>query len=112
MTKDSLAVLILAGGKSQRMGQDKALLELGGIPLLLRTWEIAQTLTPAVWVVTSQRDLYQSVLPDNAQWILEIPPAPDRVLPGPLVAFTNALTYIEATWILLLACDMPALQAD
>ncbi|NER84174.1 MAG: NTP transferase domain-containing protein, partial [Leptolyngbya sp. SIO1D8] len=41
-----------------------------------------------------------------------IPPAPDRVLPGPLVAFTNALTYIEATWILLLACDMPALQAD
>ncbi|MEO1295603.1 MAG: NTP transferase domain-containing protein, partial [Cyanobacteria bacterium J06636_16] len=102
----TLAVLILAGGMSRRMGQDKALLELEGISLLRRTWNIAHTLTDAVWVVTSRPEQYQSLLPPNAQWIRETPPASDTVPPGPLVAFTQALTQIKTDWILLLACDL------
>ena len=108
----ALAVLILAGGASRRMGQDKALLELEGIPLLRRTWNIACTLTDAVWVATSRPEQYQVLLPSSARWIQENPPVPDTLPPGPLVAFTRALPQIEADWILLLACDLPALRPD
>jgi molybdopterin-guanine dinucleotide biosynthesis protein A len=104
-----LAAVILAGGQSQRMGQDKALLELGGISLLRRTWEVAHSLTPDVRIVTSRRDRYQSHLPATAQWLDEAAPA------GPLVAFHQALLSVPAAsadWLLLLACDLPNLQAE
>ncbi|MEM1308899.1 MAG: molybdenum cofactor guanylyltransferase [Cyanobacteria bacterium P01_H01_bin.153] len=104
-----LAVVILAGGRSQRMGQDKALLKKDGVTLLRRTWEIAHTLTADVWVVTPYRDRYQSDLPTETQWLDE--PAPD----GPLLAFYQALLAVKiavADWVLLLACDLPNLQAE
>lgn len=108
----TLAGLILAGGLSQRMGHDKALLKLGGTTMLRRTWDLAQALTPAVWVVTAHPERYDSLLPATAQWIHEIRPAPNVKPPGPLVAFTQALTQIDTDWILLLACDLPALQVS
>ncbi|MEM9005114.1 MAG: molybdenum cofactor guanylyltransferase, partial [Cyanobacteria bacterium P01_F01_bin.86] len=108
----NLAVLILAGGISQRMGQDKALLELDGTPLLRHTWDLAQTLTTNVWVITSRPERYREILPVTAQWLEEPPPPPNTIPPGPLFAFSQALAQIQADWILLLACDLPALQAD
>ncbi|MGF1459964.1 MAG: molybdenum cofactor guanylyltransferase [Leptolyngbyaceae cyanobacterium] len=108
-----LGGLILAGGRSQRMGQDKALLELSGRPLLRRTWDVAQALTTSVWIVTPHRDRYQPYLPPTAQWIEEVPVRPDEPGPGPLQAFAQALPQVaSADWILLLACDMPKLQAN
>ncbi|NEQ44587.1 MAG: molybdenum cofactor guanylyltransferase [Leptolyngbya sp. SIOISBB] len=107
-----LAGLILAGGRSQRMGQDKALLEIGGVPLLRQTWEVADSLTPDVWVVTPYRDRYAALLPAKTQWIDELLPADATPPPGPLVAFGQALPMIEADWILLLACDLPNLQVE
>jgi molybdopterin-guanine dinucleotide biosynthesis protein A len=108
----TLAALILAGGLSQRMGQDKALLEKDGVPLIRRTWEVAHALTPDVWIVTPRRDRYSPLLPTSAQWIAEAPPLPDASPAGPLVAFAHALHHIEADWVLLLACDLPNLDAD
>lgn len=107
-----LAVLILAGGRSQRMGQDKTLLEIGGVPLLRQTWDLADSLTPQVWVVTPYRDRYRSLLPPKTQWIDEPLPSDTAPPAGPLVAFSQALPMIEADWTLLLACDLPNLQAD
>ncbi|WP_272065354.1 molybdenum cofactor guanylyltransferase [Oscillatoria sp. CS-180] len=105
-------MLLLAGGNSQRMGQDKLLLKKEGISLLRRTWEIAQTLTPDVWVVTSRRDRYQIELPKAAKWIAEPPPAPNESPAGPLVAFSQALAQVNTDWVLLLACDLPNLQSN
>lgn len=111
----TLAAFILAGGSSQRMGQDKALLELEGVPMLRRTWEVARQVTPAVWVVTPRQKIYRPHLPPEAQWISETPDGANQP-PGPLVAFEQALSHLQALsgqtpWVLLLSCDMPALQA-
>lgn len=108
----TLAALILAGGMSQRMGRDKALLEIEGTAILRRTWDIAQDLTPAVWIATSRPERYRHLLPATAQWIVEAPPEPNNKPLGPLVAFAEALNQLSADWVLLLSCDLPALQAE
>ncbi len=104
-----LAAVILAGGQSERMGQDKSLLELDGVSLLRRTWDVVHPLTMEIWLVTPRRDLYQSLLPTNVQWVDESAPA------GPLLGFGHALesaSLTSADWILLLACDLPNLQTE
>lgn len=108
----TLTALILAGGASQRMGQDKALLVHNGVPLLRHTWDVAQTVTADIRVVTPQRDLYRPVLPPTAQWIIEPSPPSGEPAAGPLIAFVRALEMVEAAWTLLLACDLPNLQGD
>lgn len=107
-----LTALILAGGRSQRMGQDKALLTVDGVPLLRKTWEVAHSLTAEVGIVTPRRDRYQAYLPATVQWFDEPEPPANASPAGPLVAFHQALPAIHTDWVLLLACDLPNLQAD
>jgi molybdenum cofactor guanylyltransferase len=109
---EDLAAIILAGGQSTRMGQDKALIPIQGIPLLRRTCNIALQLTPSVSVVTSRPEVYRPLLPPDCQMIPERLTA-DQALPqGPLFGFAQGLVAVEAEWVLLLACDLPYLQAD
>jgi len=46
-----LTAFILAGGRSRRMGQDKAFLELGGRTLLSRALDLANAVAPTVRIV-------------------------------------------------------------
>jgi molybdopterin-guanine dinucleotide biosynthesis protein A len=108
----ALSALILAGGHSQRMGRDKALLSLNGTPLIRHTWEVARAVTPQVWLMTSRRDRYSAWLPDDVAWIPEPPPPPGAAPVGPLRAFHQATTSIQTDWVLLLACDLPRLQSS
>ena len=69
--------MILAGGHSRRMGQDKALLKLpDGQQLLSRTAQIAQQLTADVVVVTPWPDRYRTMLPPSIRWVTESPMPP------------------------------------
>jgi molybdopterin-guanine dinucleotide biosynthesis protein A len=108
--RPSVSVIILAGGQSSRMGRDKALITVEGIPLLQRTCEIALQCASQVFVVTSSTRNYSKVVPDRCYVIQE------RLLPGeskpqgPLIGFTQGLIQIETEWVLLLACDLPRLN--
>jgi len=92
---------VLAGGKSSRMGQDKALMRLGGKLLVLRATEI---LSPFVREVTllappaRYRDLGVPVVADK--W-------PDD---GPLAAVCTGLLSSSAEWNIFLACDLPLIS--
>ncbi|MBD1995906.1 molybdenum cofactor guanylyltransferase [Leptolyngbya sp. FACHB-541] len=108
----SLAAIALAGGQSSRMGQDKALLELDGIPLIQRTYQIAQQYANPVYVVTPWIERYREVLPANCQFIQETWKPEEAKPHGPLVGFAQALTYVETEWVLLLACDLPYLKLE
>jgi len=97
--------IILAGGKSSRMGKNKGLLDINGQPLLTKIYHIAQELTEEVYIVTSYPEEYRSSLPVECNFMIESSP-----FQGSLIAFAEALNYVKADWILLLACDLPFLN--
>ena len=101
----SLSAIVLAGGQSSRMGYDKALIEILGVPLLRRVYDVALHSTHQVYVVTGWNDRYRAILPSNCRLIAD----PQQ---GPLVGFAQGLTHIQTDWVLLLACDLPRLQSE
>lgn len=108
----SLSAVVLAGGQSSRMGRDKALILIEGIPLIQRVCEVAQLCAAQVYVVTSWPDRYQDILRGRCQLIREVP-CPETGKPqGPLVGFAQALAYVQTDWVLLLACDLPKLKVE
>ena len=102
-----LTAIILAGGKSSRMGEDKALISIQGVPLLQRIYKIAEDCAATVYVVTPWEERYQHILPSNCQFIREAP-----LSAGPLVGFAQGLTQVQTDWVLLLACDLPNLRVE
>lgn len=102
----TLSVLILAGGKSSRMGEDKALIEVDHQPLLQRVCHVATQVSSTIYILTPWRERYQSIVPANCQFLPESQPNQ-----GPLVALANGLTTLNTDWVLLLGCDLPFLDS-
>ncbi len=107
MSDQKIVALVLAGGKSSRMGEDKALLHFAGKPLLTRVCEVAETVKLPVYILTSWPEKYQEILPEGSQFLLEKNPGN-----GPLVALAEGLQMISADWVLLLGCDLPLLNSE
>jgi molybdopterin-guanine dinucleotide biosynthesis protein A len=94
--------LILTGGKSSRMGQDKARLMLNGATLLQRAIRIMQPLF--VDLLVSSRQIrtdcdWQQVIDNPAH-------------AGPLAGLVAGLERATTTWVCVVACDMPYLNAS
>lgn len=92
---------VLAGGKSSRMGQNKALLCLEKKPLVLRAAEILQPFVEGVTVL-GQPDLYGKLWPSVVadMW-------PDQ---GPFAAVCTGLNFSHAEWNIFIASDLPLLS--
>ncbi|MBV8883306.1 MAG: molybdenum cofactor guanylyltransferase [Chroococcidiopsidaceae cyanobacterium CP_BM_RX_35] len=122
----SLSAIVLAGGRSSRMGQDKALLPIQGVPMLQLVCEVAQNCTSSVYVVTPWPERYQHLLPATCQLLQEVPlpgestgevlsSSSKATLPlphGPLIGFAQGLAQVQTDWVLLLACDLPRLRVE
>jgi molybdopterin-guanine dinucleotide biosynthesis protein A len=100
------------------MGQDKALIPVDSVPLLLRVCRVAQQCVERVYVIAPWAERYQPLFvtePPAAEQsvtlIQEIPSATDAAH-GPLIGFYQSLAHVQSDWILLLACDLPNLRAD
>ncbi|HEY9300057.1 MAG TPA: molybdenum cofactor guanylyltransferase [Phormidium sp.] len=102
-----LSALILAGGRSTRMGEDKALIPWDGIPLLTRVCQVASQSCQQVYVLTPWPEKYQTIVPEKCEFIIESNPGQ-----GPLLSLAEGLEKIASEWVLLLGCDMPSLQAS
>lgn len=100
---DQVAAFVLAGGASTRMGRDKALLELGGEPMLVRTGRLAAPHVASVAVVA----------PAERYAGLGLPLLPDRWPgAGPLGGIATVLNATDADWNLILSCDLPYLNSE
>jgi molybdenum cofactor guanylyltransferase len=107
-----LTVLILAGGASRRMGQDKAAIVHQGQPLLTRTCgtalQVATEPGDRVIVLSRADQTHGPLIPPGCDRWLEPASEPS----GPLVALTWTFPKLQCDWVLVLACDMPNLEAD
>jgi molybdopterin-guanine dinucleotide biosynthesis protein A len=91
--------VVLAGGRSARMGTRKAALEIGGEPLLLRVVERLRRALPEVIVVGPR--VVASLVPG-------VQVVPDqRPGLGPLSGLEAALSALAAPGAFVVACDMP-----
>lgn len=99
----SAAGWVLAGGRSTRMGRDKALLELGGEPLLVRIARAVHSAAGSA-VIVGDPARYGScgfrVIADRVAGL------------GPIGGLLTSLENTSATWNLLVACDMPAVTGS
>lgn len=98
-----MTAAILAGGRSQRMGVDKTLLEIDGIPMLTRVAQAMNAVCAHVVVVTTRPDAAESVgLPQGTRIVTDNPS-----YQGPLGAIATALEEAEDEWVFAVAADMP-----
>jgi molybdopterin-guanine dinucleotide biosynthesis protein A len=99
---------VLAGGGSTRFGQDKALVEFAGKPMLARMIELILSIAQEVKVVAASAkytDFGTEIVEDR--WPGE----------GPLGGIVTALLHARENepaweWNIIVSCDMPFLTAD
>jgi molybdenum cofactor guanylyltransferase len=102
------SAVLLAGGRSRRMGRDKRLLIVDWkgepVPLWKRQLNVLRELAPSELLVSGSADL-------------EYPPdvrvVPDRIENGgPLVGILSCLEAAQSRWLLVLAVDLPNMSSS
>ncbi|MCL2437713.1 MAG: formate dehydrogenase accessory sulfurtransferase FdhD [Coriobacteriia bacterium] len=103
-----LTAVILAGGRSLRMGVDKTQVDLSGIPLLAHAVNRASSFADEVIIVTNRPD---SIVTNAFQTKVKI--ITDKVAyQGPLGGLVAALETAENNWVVALAADMPWVSTE
>src|SRR5690348_17763401 len=97
------SALLLAGGKSSRMGRDKAFLELEGEPLWQRQLATLRALSPEQLLIAGPRREQWTGLEVIADQIAEA---------GPLAGIAAALHKCTAPHLVVLAVDLPMVTSD
>ena len=97
-----ISAFVLAGGRSSRMGSDKALLQLDGRSLAQRVLDLARSVTPNVSLVGRRESL------------AAFGPVIEDVFPncGPLGGIHAALRASDTDLNLVLAVDAPFVSQD
>lgn len=95
-----ITIAIQAGGRSSRMGRDKAHIPLGGKPIIEHLLQRVDGLADEILVTTNNPQAYE---------YLGLPMVSDIETPGggALNGLYTALFYAHGETILVLACDMP-----
>lgn len=95
------AGFVLTGGASRRLGRDKALVELGGKPLAVRTAEVVRSVAATVTLVGAPERYAHLGLPTLSD---------AEAGRGPLAGVVAALRASKHDWNLMVACDLPYLE--
>jgi molybdopterin-guanine dinucleotide biosynthesis protein A len=102
LMKMDAAGFVLAGGRSARMGSEKALVQFAGEPLVIHALRILHSagLTASIAGAHSPLESFAPVVQDSE---------PDR---GPLGGICDALDATTARWVVFLPVDLPLLPAS
>jgi molybdopterin-guanine dinucleotide biosynthesis protein A len=96
--------IILAGGKSRRMGSDKAFLPYGGITLIEHTIRKLEPLFGNISIIADETDAYQQFgLPVYSDIIAGA---------GPLGGLHSGLTHSHTEQNFVIGCDTPLISVE
>ena len=103
MYKD-ITGIILSGGKSTRMGENKSLLKLGDKTVIEHTLQLMQSLFSEVILITNSPDEYQ---------FLNIPMFEDIYrYRGPLAGIHSGLINSKTDDNFIISCDIPLITSE
>lgn len=98
------SAVILAGGKSRRMGRNKALLDFGGEPLIGRLCRVLKEGFHEVFVSANEQQTYEFL---NAPIITDV-----FTSGGALAGIHAGLIHSGASHCFFAACDMPFVNVE
>lgn len=98
--------IVLAGGKSLRLGKSKCLETINGKSLIERVIERVKSVSSRTLIVTS-REQIDLPAPCEVEVVVDIYPGK-----GPLGGIYTGLLASESSHILAVACDMPFLNIE
>lgn len=98
--------IVLAGGRSMRMGSCKALETICGKSLLERVIERLKPISSQILIVTSQEQ-YDLLASFETEVVVDIYPGK-----GPLGGIYTGLLASESQYSIVVACDMPFLNVE
>ena len=100
--------IILAGGRSRRLGRDKAVESVGGQPLIQRVIQRLSQVTAEIVVVVADQAQADRLSLDQGQRVTQ------DLYPGKgsLGGIFSGLTAAGQEWGLVVACDMPFLNLE
>ncbi len=101
-SKAKMTAIILAGGNSIRMGENKAFLQIEGVPIIIRIHTLLKELFEEVVIVTNQKDLFRD-LDSNVYTDL----LPNK---GALGGLYTGIFYSSFQYSFSVACDMPFIK--
>jgi molybdopterin-guanine dinucleotide biosynthesis protein A len=97
-----VTAIILSGGKSSRLGQDKAFVKIEGIFLIKRQMNLLKQIFPKIIIVTNHPRKYR---------FREVKIVKDVVLHrGPLAGIYSGLLASDSFFNFVFACDLPFLH--
>ena len=102
--KKRMTGVILSGGKSLRMGQDKAFVEIAGLPMIERILRVLSALFEETLIVANEIDPYRRL--DTSIYSDAIP---DR---GALGGLYTGLLFSSFDASFCVGCDMPFLNSS
>lgn len=95
---DDITGVILVGGKSRRMGRDKAFLEVEGRPLFERVLNLFRLHFSRVLLIGDRGERFASY---------GVTVVRDRIHGSPLGGVYTGLLEAETEWIFVASCDLP-----
>lgn len=98
-----IGAIILAGGKSSRMGSDKGLMVWNGKPMIAHVIHATQKITSDILVVTNNEEYTQFGLPVFPD---------EQTDKGPLAGLLSGLRKTKYEYNLVLSCDIPGIQPE
>ncbi len=95
--------IILAGGKSSRMGQDKGLMMLDGRPMVQHIINVVKLLVDEIIIIANNTEYRKFDLPVYEDLIKD---------QGPLAGIYSGLNYSKSEKNIILSCDAPFVSKE
>jgi molybdenum cofactor guanylyltransferase len=101
-SKNKITGIILSGGKNVRMGENKAFIEIEGVPIIHTIYTLFKDLFQEVIIVANQKELFSNF---NSKIYSDL--LPNK---GVLGGLYTGLFYSTFNYSFCVACDMPYIK--